>query len=238
MSSIITAAVSLSDRPGRVRSSARTPRLLLFALVASIMMIATSAQAIYVDFADYQGAEVGNETTIEVDGHSISISANPTRYDLSITDSGLGVACTDRRRNCRGNSSSQIDAEWRESIVITFNDGPVELTAVDLSSLYGGEVAVVQAEDFGVSVRGRGWSRRHSDRRVDFDELVTDQIIVSTWGWFSDASLQGIEFNAISGVDANVPIDQDPPISPVPEPGAALLFVAGLGAVGSVSRRR
>ena len=115
---------------------------LVRAAMALLFLAASSAQAIYVDFADYQGAAAGNSALIDVEGHLISISANPTRYDLSIMNAGLGVACTDRRGRCRGNQSAQIDAEWRESIVITFNDGPVEFVGVDLSRLYSGEIAV------------------------------------------------------------------------------------------------
>ena len=41
----------------------------------------------------------------------------------------------------------------------------------------------------------------------------------------------------INGVRAKIGVDIAPPSSPIPEPGAALLFAAGLGAVAARTRR-
>ena len=201
---------------------------------AVVFVWSGSAQAIYLDFADYQGSESGNRANIEVDGTSITISSRPTRFDLTISNSGLGVGCTDGFWGCLSNSRSQIDAEWNEQITITFNDGPVSLERVVLSRLYSGEVAVVGTEAVDNTVEGSGWRRRTSTVAVDMGGALVSEITVSARGWFSDMSVRGLVFNRPGSLDS---LPRPQPTSAIPEPTAALLFVAGLGVAASKRRR-
>jgi len=193
-----------------------------------VLLWSGSAQALYLDFADFQGSESGNRADINFDGTSISISSQPSRFDLTISNSGLGVGCTDGFWRCLSNSDSQIDAEWNEQITITFNDGPVAVESVILSQLYRGEVAVVGTEALRTTVEGTGWRRRSSTAVVDMGNVMASEITFSARGWFSDMSVRGIVFNRSASV-GSVP----GPTHPVPEPHAALLFIAGLGVVAA-----
>ena len=198
-------------------------------MIAGAALASTQASALYVDFADFQGAESGNQASIEADGVSISITSNPSNFDLSISNSGLGVQCAGGFWACLGNQSNQIDAEWNESIVITFNDGPVVLNSVDLSRFHAREVALISTAGEGTAVRGSGFSERTGGRTVDLGGIVTDQLVVTTLGWFSDASLRGLDFDLIDSQPSTPVRPTDPqPTTPIPEPTAAMLFGAGL----------
>ena len=191
----------------------------------AVMLVTSSAHAIYVDFADYRGTDPGNSMTFEAGGQSITIAASPSDYDLRFTRSGAGVACTGSRLECFGNSSSQID--FNEEISITFNDGPVLLNSVELSRFYYGERAVLETDDTTTEVRGTGWRNRSGNRDVDFGGIVVTQLTISSRGWFSDAALRGLDFSlasATTGSGSN-------PSAPVPEPHAALLFGAGIALI-------
>ena len=199
---------------------------MILAISAVGLLVAANAQAIYVDFADYQGAASGNRADIDVGGHSLTITSQPTRFDLSISRAGLGVSCTNGFWRCLTNSSTQIDAEWNEQITITFNDGPVVLNEVYLSRLYSGEVAVVEAGSFETAVRGRGgWWQNASNAAVGLGGIEVTEIVISARGWFSDVAVRGIDFDVYE------------PTNAIPEPQAALLFAAGLGLV-ALRRRR
>ena len=195
-------------------------------VLAAGFLATTSAEAIYVDFADYQGAASGNRADIDAGGYSLTITSQPTRFDLSISRNGLGVSCTSGFWRCFTNSPTQIDAEWNEQITITFNDGPVVLNDVHLSRLYSWEVAVVANDDFTTAVRGRGgWWRRASNVVVGLGGIEVTEIAISARGWFSDVAVRGLDFDVFE------------PTTAIPEPHAALLFGAGIGLV-ALRRRR
>lgn len=217
---------------------ARTFRTLpaLLALIVPVLL-ALPASALYVDFADYQGMQSGSQANISAHGLSITIDSYPSDFNLSITDAGLGVECTAGFWGCFTNQPDQIDAEWQEAIVITFNDGPVSLSSVDLSRIYSGEIAVVATASAGAAVMGDGTSEDTANYTVDMGGVIADRFVVSTWGWFSDAALRGMEFELIG--EPVRPIDPTPgggPGSAIPEPSAALLFFAGIATVAT--RRR
>ena len=209
-------------------------RSIFSALVAITLLWSGNAQAIYLDFADFRGSESGHQAEISIDGYSITVSSRPTRFDLTISNSGLGVGCRGRSWRCRGNSRSQIDAEWNEQITITFNDGPVSLDRVLLSRLYRGEVAVIGAEALRTRVAGTGWRRGRSTAVVDMGGILVSEIRISARGWFSDLSVRGLVFDRATAVDVR---PGPRPTHPVPEPHAALLFAVGLGVVASRRQR-
>ncbi len=211
----------------------RMPSMLLALIVPAFF--ALPASALYVDFADYQGQQSGSQANITAHGLSITIDSHPSDFNLSITDSGLGVECTAGFWGCFTNQPDQIDAEWQEAIIITFNDGPVALNSVDLSRIYSGEIALVATNSGGTAVMGSGYNEETARYTVDMDGVVADRFIVATWGWFSDASLQGMDFDLVA--ESVVPVDPTPgPGSAIPEPSAALLFFAGIATVAT--RRR
>ncbi len=206
------------------------PRILSLVAVAALALGASQAQAIHVDFADYRGAASGSGATIEVGGVSLSISAQPSPFDLRINGAGLGVKCTHGFFRCLTNQSGQIDSEWNESIVITFDDGPVSLKSVALRKLFRGETAVVGMERRERVVHGS----RNGRANVSMAGVIVERLVFSARGWFSDFSVRGIEFDLIDGTTGG----PRPAPHPAPEPSAALLFAAGLAAVGARVRRR
>ena len=193
-----------------------------FMVLFSVMFVTASAQAIYVDFADYSGLSPGSSMTFDADGQSITISATPSDYNLRFTSAGAGVSCTGSLAECFGNSSSQVD--YNEELTITFNDGPVLLNTVELSRFYYGERALIETDDSEQLVRGTGWRNRSGDREVDMAGIVVTKLTISSQGWFSDAAIQGFDFSLASAVTGQ---DQNP-AGPIPEPHAALLFGAGI----------
>ena len=200
-------------------------RPIMLAALTAGLLAAANAQAIYVDFADYQGAASGNRADIDVGGYSLTITSQPTNFDLAISNAGLGVSCTNGFWRCLTNSSTQIDAEWNEQITITFNDGPVVLNEVFLSRIYRGEVAVVEAGAFETAVRGRGFRRHTTNAIVGLGGIEVTEVTISARGWFSDVAVRGIDFDVFE------------PTNAIPEPQAALLFAAGFGIV-ALRRRR
>ena len=230
----------LANHPTRkVRGAA-----LAAALCALLVIPVSQAQALYLDFADFRGAESGNTADLTFEGLNISITSAPSDYDLTITRSGLGVRCTDGWRDCLGNQRGQIDAEWGESIAVTFLDGPVVVNRVDFERIYWGEVALVDTDASDTTAAyGNGWGGRRGRASADLAGVVTSQLVISSYRRFSDAALRGIDFDLVAGIDPVLPIDPvrpvDPqrPTSPIPEPTSALLFGAGLATAGVVRRR-
>lgn len=155
----------------RVRSAAA--RFAGLACLTLVALGAGQAQALYIDFADYQGAESGNAAQLSFEGLSISISSSPTDFELEISEVGLGVRCTAGFFGCLGNQSGEIDAAWNEAVTITFEGGPVAIQSVDLERIYRGEVAVVATPDAGVQVRGSSGLFGGATARVDMGGVVT-----------------------------------------------------------------
>lgn len=211
----------------------------LVAATSSILLLSVSqAHALYIDFADYRGAESGNAAELTFEGLSISITAAPSDYDLRITEAGLGVRCTDGFFSCLGNQGDQIDAEWGESISISFLDGPVVVNSVDFDEIFLGETAVVQADASpSVEVRGTAWRARDASASADLAGVVTSRLTISTSGLFSDTSVRGIDFDVLGDVGTVTPVDPQRPTSPIPEPASALLFAAGLATAGLARKR-
>ena len=202
-------------------------RAIFCALVTFGMIFAGTAQAIYLDFAAYQGSESGNSADLMIGGQSVTVSSQPTRYDLRISRAGLGIRCTDTFEECSGNSDNQIDSEWLEQITITFNDGPVELNSVLLSRIYRNDIAIVSAGSESTEVRGSAlgwWDWENAHVNLDMGGIVVSEITLTAFGQHSDYTVRAIDFNprVVS--------------SPIPEPHAALLFAVGMGVVAS--RRR
>lgn len=230
--------IRVTSNSRKIRGFNATLQLFLSAAITLAVLCSTNAHALYIDFANYQGSESGHGAELIVGGYSITISSQPTDFDLTISSTGLGVACAGSSRNCRSNSRDQIDAEWNEQIRITFNDGPVVLNEVFYSRLYRGEVATIHTDDYLGSVRGRGRGLglfgRSGNTRLGMSGIGTTQFVVSTYGRFSDFSLRGIDFDVFESVTGQ---PEQQPTHPVPEPRAALLFVFGIGIVATRLRR-
>lgn len=214
---------------------ARTHRRVLWMslLVLSVMLIASSAQAVYVDFADYRGLTGSNPATIDASGYSITISAKPASHDLTFTRAGIGVSCNGSWRHCWRNRPGQIGPG--ENVTITFNDGPVLLNNVELSRFYLGEKALVTTDDESRLVRGLGWRNRSNNRLVDMGGILVSELTVTSRGWFSDVALRSIDFSLTGAVSGDP--NGGGPSGAVPEPGAALLFGAGM-LLTAVRRKR
>ena len=204
--------------------------------IAIVLLAASPALAVYVDFADHIGAQSGNTAKIVDDGLALTVTSYPTNFDLSITGSGLGVKCTSGFWHCLGNSSSQIDAEWGEAVKISFDHGPQSIEFIDLSKIFRGEVAVIAVDDSLEKVHGTSFRAKDANKRIDLGGVVATSITVTTRGWFSDVAIRGLKVAAGKPV---VPIDPKPnPANPVPEPSAALLFGAAFAVIGTARRRR
>lgn len=106
-----------------------------------------------------------------------------------------------------------------EQLSITFNDGPVSLNSVDVffASRHGivlanlmGDVSVVTAREPGLV-------------SIDAGGVQGTRIATLTFG--RGVQIQSVDFDivVVGGVDV-----KPTPTSPIPEPGAAMLFSAGL----------
>ena len=149
-------------------------------------------------------------------------SSQALSVDLSSIGSGTtnldvdGFSLTVQSRNSRFVPLEQLS--------ITFNDGPVSLNSVDVLFPDGGgivladlmgEVSLIGAREAGlVSIDGGGIQGTR----------------VATLAFGRGVQIQRIDFDIVSvgGVDVG---PKPTPTSPIPEPGAALLFSAGLGLV-------
>lgn len=110
-----------------------------------------------------------------------------------------------------------VAAAWDEK-VITFNDGPVALTTVVFDASTGGKAILTGLNGETLAV-GSG---------DVFEPLLVEKVA-------------RMEILGGVGLPTGIVIDSVPqpiPTNPVPEPGAALLFGAGLSAVAASGRRR
>lgn len=116
-----------------------------------------------------------------------------------------------------------------KQLSITFNDGPVSLNSVDV--LFPNRGGIVLANLMGdyslISARAPGV--------VSIDAGGVQGTRVSTLSFGRGVQIQRIDFDIVSvgGVDVQ---PRPTPTSPIPEPGAALLFSAGLGLVAMRQR--
>jgi len=118
-----------------------------------------------------------------------------------------------------------------EQLSISFNDGPVSLNSIDVLFATGqgfvlanlmGDTALIYAQE------GPGV--------VTYDAGGVQGTRIATLSFGRDIQIQSIDFDIVSvgGVGG-----QDPgPTSPIPEPGAALLFSAGLGLIALQRKER
>jgi hypothetical protein len=204
-----------------------------------VALVTGSAHAATITFSDYQGAASGNTAAISQDGFNLQITATPSDYDLTIGSDGLGVACTDSGWACITNDPGEIDATHGESVTIDFGE-LVRVYDVDLLNLYSGgflpdEEAAIEAAGVLVTVDGDDYFFDDGDASVDFGGILTSYVSFKAVGMFySDFSVAAITVGS-AGVGGPASDRDGGPA--VPEPSAALVFAAGLVAVGRRARR-
>ena len=165
-------------------------------ITLAVLLVASSAQAVYVDFADYEGQQSGNHASIVApDGTNLEISAAPSDFDLAITSAGLGVQCNRSFWTCLTNQSNQIDAEWGEQITITFDEVTI-VNSVDLGLLFNGEIAVIGNTSI---VGENSYFTSNGDTTIDLGGISVTELTFSAQSLFSDFSIRGIDFTAGGG---------------------------------------
>ena len=162
--------------------------------VASCLLLASSASALYVDTAAPVGS--GSTLDLQIEGHSISVLDEIKTIEIRSDDHGIRL---------------RFKVAFK---TIEFNDGPVLLDRFDFAGGTGRAVATSSAGPM-VVVGGRSVNQMVSRLRIA--------------GRSNVAAARGLH------VELQRPIASS---QPIPEPGAALLFAAGLAAVGAAGRRK
>ena len=209
-------------------------RISLVVFLVSIFAIAGMASAVSIDFADYQAAENGTDSVnISAGDIDMWVTAGPSGSRLTIGAGGLGVDCIGGYFRCFLDDPDEIDALLGETIRIDFSQSVYldSITFSNLTSVWGlNDSGEVEAGGFTVSFDGADWLVNGSQETVDFGGLLTSYIEVTGTGYgietyVSDFSIQSLVASTTSLSGAGVtPSD---PVSGVPEPTAAVLFLAG-----------
>lgn len=205
-------------------------RLTLLVALSTFAM-ASASSAVTIQFSDHQGAESGSTAFIFQDGLQLQVVANPTDFILTIGEHGLGVACPETMTDCGRNAVEEIDAAWNEAIEIVFVSGETALHGVQVTNLFAGLFAPGDEGDLeagGIAFHVQGtdfwWDADSGEQWVDFGGVVTDHLLVAATGaGYSNFSLTAIEVGAPGFAE----VPGESPTNPMPEPGAALLFLAG-----------
>ncbi|MFK7898219.1 MAG: PEP-CTERM sorting domain-containing protein [Myxococcota bacterium] len=117
-------------------------------------------------------------------------------------------------------SVNQSSSRWGHNVSISVNDGQTfAVNSVEVA-LRSGRGVLVSAGDERELV-ARGWSRRDSGMRTaHFDNEETESISLYSWSRIR-----------LGSIDIDIP-NRPSPVTAVPEPGAAMLFGAGIVLAG------
>ncbi len=206
----------------------------LLAIAAMAMTVATSAQAITLNFAGLDGGAAtitGKTATFEVDGIKGEIEAFSTNYgdtpEIVAHEQGLGVLNGPRdvtydlvSGTDDAATGSYIDGRYKDDwLKFTFKSA-VKLVSVTLGYFNAG---APDYDDHWVRVDGGNWTKSE-DGTYSFGGVI--------------ATMFSIGATEYDGEYSNDFVVHSVEVAPVPIPASGLMLIGGLAAFGLMRRRR